>query len=388
MANNVKCSLKDVAEELEGFPEPPEEPNYVVMDLIRQVGLRLSEHIDFKSTDNFFRMEFDAHLDWFSQQLLASRLEITVEKSSAPNLDTVVDDVNAEPLSGSGKVTGTSTLKRKRLPEKTQSVLVGIVADDGAPVVKSTLGLEDLSGRYERGATNSIPGSINDKVTMEQIRESCSNWKVIVTYVLQEVSGLVTRIITESMENTLRGWEDSRLYQTMFRVLKAQFERKMETAKDKIHEHLSMMLANPDIAKRNYEREKNIHLERLLSQRYPLNSSSNIQGSSSQRTAGRIASDEHRPTIDCVATIYTYHDLLSDNIAITAGILLRSGVLEEFKEQAEKVLRTELKVLDSGHCAELLAAKPEREEQRKALVAEKAQLEEALKIIEEMQDEE
>lgn len=66
--------------------------------------------------------------------------------------------------------------------------------------------------------------------------------------------------------------------------------------------------------------------------------------------------------------------------------MLRSAVLDEFKREAAKVLRTEMKVFDAGHCAALLAAESEREERRNALVDEKSRLQEAFEIIEDMQD--
>jgi hypothetical protein len=81
MADRIQLRIQGVNKELERFPEPPKEPNHIVIKLIEQFVDCLSSHINADGDDNPFRMQYHGHLATLSKQLQASKLEVTIDKS-------------------------------------------------------------------------------------------------------------------------------------------------------------------------------------------------------------------------------------------------------------------------------------------------------------------
>ena len=81
MAQRIELRITEVDAELDQFPDPPKEPNHVVMKLIEQFVCCLSSHINADSDDNPFRMQYDSDLSTFSKQLQTSKLEVIMDKA-------------------------------------------------------------------------------------------------------------------------------------------------------------------------------------------------------------------------------------------------------------------------------------------------------------------
>lgn len=220
--------IENVEAQLAQFQEPPKEPKQVVTSLIRQVVECLARHIKAASNENHFRHGFDRRLADFSKQLRASKLDVYMDRVpiTVVNLDPGAQDNEAKssqtdhaPTSGAGhqkKRKGGPSPGRpsKRKPSRT------------LPEVK-VYNLEDLKEAYEIGATNSIPGSINDQVTEQLIRESCIKWDGLLTDLLEDVSSLVIGIIGDSVDEAVGEWTQSQVYRETKHALLDYFNTTM-----------------------------------------------------------------------------------------------------------------------------------------------------------------
>jgi gas vesicle protein len=398
MTERIADRIATVKAELDQFPDPPQEPNHVVMKLIEQFARCLSSHIDAGSDDNPFRMQFDDLLLAFSKQLQASKLEVGMNISKGSN----EKDVGVTQVRNTKKV---STQTKKRAGDATSCKRVKpspFVASTGRVVYK----LDDLRMRYNRGATNSIPGSINDKVTEQLIRDSCIEWKDIVAKLLKDVSSLVRRMISDSKEEALSEWTYTELSKEIQQKTLAYFNKTIATEGEGINQHLSRMYAYPGTLNNDFETFNRSHLRSLLDQRYPKESdklakarskipnpydvpleqySKEARDANSQWTNERLADDQFGSRLQCVATIHTHHDILSSNLADTASMQLKYDVVAKLHDEAAGMLRAELNVLDTVRCAALLAEDPAREKRRKLLLTEEAKLEKAMRIIDDLQ---
>jgi hypothetical protein len=99
----------------------------------------------------------------------------------------------------------------------------------------------------------------------------------------------------------------------------------------------------------------------------------------------RLANDEFASMIDCVATIYTFHDIISGRFADSVCVDLKAGVLKSLKKDTAEMLEDALDAFDTERCAALLAEDQDREQQRKKLVAKKDKLEQAAALVENLQ---
>lgn len=81
MSQRIELRITEVDTELDQFPDPPKEPNHVVMKMIEQFVHCLSSHINADSDDNPFRMQYDSDLSTFSKQLQTSKLEVIMDKA-------------------------------------------------------------------------------------------------------------------------------------------------------------------------------------------------------------------------------------------------------------------------------------------------------------------
>lgn len=400
MAQRIELRIAEVNTELDQFPDPPREPNHVVMKLIEQFVYCLSSHINADSDDNPFRMQYDSDLSTFSKQLQTSKLVVSMDKSQeAKHQETVAKQGRSK--------NRTPTQPRKRSGEATSRKRVKSSPYAPSSDSSKALGLDELQMRYDRGATNSISGSINDKVTEQLIRESCAEWKDIVGKLLKSFSGLVRGMISDSVEEALSQWNRTKLYGSMQQTTLAYFNQMMVTEGHDINKHLDRMYAYPTTYNKDFEATRRSLLKSLMEQRYPTESANHNRAMSSSANASliplkklykeakdgdsqwtneRLAEDKFGSMINCVATIHTFQDILSSNFADTISMHLKSDVLAKLRDETATMLRTELKVLDTPHCAQLLAEDPALEKQRKQLLAEKAELEKAVAIIEHLQD--
>jgi hypothetical protein len=398
MSQRIELRITEVDTELDQFPDPPKEPNHVVMKMIEQFVHCLSSHINADSDDNPFRMQYDSDLSTFSKQLQTSKLEVIMDKAQElKNQEAVAKEARSKKK--------TPTQKRKRSGEAISRKRV-----KSSPFASSSgkaIGLDALQMRYDRGATNSIPGSINDKVTEQLIRESCAEWKDIVGALLKSFSGLVRGMISDSIEEALSQWNRTKLYGAMQHTTLAYFNQMMATEGHDINKHLDRMYAYPTTYNKDFEVTRRSFLKSLMEQRYPMESARHARATStlanasltplktlykeakdadSQWTNERLVEDKFGSMINCVATIHTFQDILSSSLADTISMHLKSDILAKLRDETAAMLRAELKVLDTPHCAQLLAEDPAREKQRKKLLAEKAKLEKAVAIIEDLQD--
>lgn len=398
MAQRIELRITEVDAELDQFPDPPKEPNHVIMKLIEQFVYCLSSHINADSDDNPFRMQYDSDLSTFSKQLQTSKLEVSMDKAQ----EIKNQEAAAKQTRSKNK---TPTQQRKRGSEATSRKRVK--SSPFAPSSEKALGLDELQMRYDRGATNSIPGSINDKVTEQLIRESCAEWKDIVGNLLKSFSGLVRGMISDSIEEALSQWNRTKLYGAMQHTTLVYFNQMMTTESHDINKRLDRMYAYPTTYNKDFEVTRRSFLKSLMEKRYPTESAHHARATStlanasltplkklykeskdadSQWTNERLAEDKFGSMINCVATIHTFQDILSSSLANTISMHLKSDVLAKLRDETATKLRAELKVLDTPHCAQLLAEDPAREKQRKQLLAEKAKLEKAVAIIEDLQD--
>lgn len=378
MADRVELRIIEVDKELDRFPEPPKEPSYVVMRLIEQVSMCLMKHINADLEDNLFRMKFDRHLKSFGHELQASRLKVSMTNQQNRN---VVPGVQDDLAASTSTVAETSGPQNKYIDEP-----IARTFQSKALVTVMDLRLEQLAIRYERGATNSIPGSINDKLTEQIIRESCSKWKDIVTKLLKNISRLIREIISASVKEKLHEWQHAELFTTMKQVLSTYVLKTMECEGERIYGLLDCVQRKPTIANSNYELKRRECLERLVMECYPRTLCEVEDYASPQWVDAKLTSDDHGKVIECVATIYTYHDILSDSFAGMTSTLLKAGVLAALVDEAPAALRAELKVLDTEYCAKLLAGDSEHEAEHNALLAEKKNLKEAMIVVENLQD--
>jgi hypothetical protein len=300
-------------------------------------------------------MKFDRQLKLFSQQLQASKLKV----------DMTLPDNQSTSLGGQNAVTASAV---------------------ETPATTIDVHLAKLAIRYEEGATNSIPDSINDKVTEQLVRESCAKWKEIVTNLLKAVSCLIREIVSDSVKEKLSEWQHTKIYDTIKEVLTDNVKKTMDAEGKRIFRLLECVQKKPTVTNDDYMTKKKDCLERLLVERYPRKSEDDADPPSVEWVNEKLASDQCGQIIDCVATIYTYHDILSDNFAGVTSTMLKAGVLAELVDEVPTALRATLNVLDTDHCAALLAEDGEREEERNALLAEKENLEQALSVVENLQD--
>jgi hypothetical protein len=100
----------------------------------------------------------------------------------------------------------------------------------------------------------------------------------------------------------------------------------------------------------------------------------------------RFANEEHGPIIDGVATVYTYHDIMSSKFVNGTSIVMKAGVLEMLKTGTAATLGTTLKMFEAKHCAELLAQDPGLERQRENLVVKRKKLKQALTLVKNLRD--
>ena len=78
MMQRVRSRIDDVTAQLDQFPEPPKKPKQVITNLIRQVVECLATHIDASSDENRFRAALYDCLNNFSEELLATKLDVHV----------------------------------------------------------------------------------------------------------------------------------------------------------------------------------------------------------------------------------------------------------------------------------------------------------------------
>jgi hypothetical protein len=214
-------------------------------------------------------------------------------------------------------------------------------------------------------------------------------------------------MISDSIEEALSQWNRTKLYGSMQQTTLTYFSQIMVTEGHDINKHLDRMYAYPTTYNKDFEVTRKLLLKSLMEQRYPTESANHARATSHsvnasltplrklykeskdadfQWTNERLAEDKFGSMINCVATIHTFQDILSSSLADTISMHLKSDVLAKLRDETATMLRTELKVLDTPHCAQLLAEDPAREKQRKQLLAEKAKLEKAVAIIEHLQD--
>jgi hypothetical protein len=108
------------------------------------------------------------------------------------------------------------------------------------PADDTTLRLQDLKDLYKIGATNSIPGSINDKVTEKLIRRSCSRWPEMLEQLLRDVSSLVRNIIAEAVDKAVGAWSHTQEYEETRNALLNHFNKTMTAESGAIKQNLSL----------------------------------------------------------------------------------------------------------------------------------------------------
>jgi hypothetical protein len=204
---------------------------------------------------------------------------------------------------------------------------------------------------------------------------------------------LVLGMISNTIEEVLSWWECTKLYDVIQETILARFDELMTAERNDINKHLDRIHANPTTYNGDFEAIRASHLKRLLVQRYPRESGEHAKAVSQQAktslvplailfneakdadvqwTNERLAEDKFGSMISCVATIHTYHNILSSNLADMISMQLKFDVLAKLRGETATMLRDGLEVFDTAHCAELLAEDPAREEERKQLLAEKA----------------
>lgn len=253
-----------------------------------------------------------------------------------------------------------------------------------SPADETTLQLQDLKDMYKIGATNSIPGSINDKVTEKLIRRSCSKWPEMLEQLLRDVSSLVRNIIAEAVDKAVGAWSHTQVHEETRNALLNHFNKTMAAESGAIKQNLSRMQKYPATFSVGYEVKKATYRESLARERYT--QPSYEHGMNSKWATERLANDEFESMIDCVATIYTFHDIISERCADSVNVDLKAGVLESLRDDTAEMLEDALDIFNTERCAELLAEDQDREQQRKKLVAKKNKLEQAAALVESLQD--
>ena len=193
-------------------------------------------------------------------------------------------------------------------------------------------------------------------------------------------------MISDSIEEALSQWNRTKLYGDMQHTTLVYFNQMMTTEGHNINKHLDHMYAYPTTYNKDFEVTRRSFLKSLMAQRYPTESAHHARATftlanasltrlkklykdakdaGSQWTNERLAEDKFGSMINCVATIHTFQDILSSSLADTISMHLKSNVLAKLRDETATKLRAELKVLDTSHCAQLLAEDPAREKQRK-----------------------
>jgi uncharacterized damage-inducible protein DinB len=382
MMQRVRSRIADVTAQLDQFPEPPKKPKQVITNLIREVVECLKTHIDASSDENRFRAAFFDCLKNFSKELLVTKLDVHIEIAPYAAIDSEHNDDDAEIQRPRSSRTGDAELQRKRKAELALSRpakrrISRTPADD------TTLRLHDLKDLYKIGATNSIPGSINDKVTEKLIRRSCSKWPEMLEQLLRDVSSLVRNIIAEAVDKAVGAWSHTQVYEQTRNALLNHFNKTMTAESGAIKQNLSRMQSYPITFSDGYEVKKATYRERLARERYTQPSYEHDMDS--KWITERLANDEFASMIDCVATIYTFHDIISGRFADSVCVDLKAGVLKSLKKDTAEMLEDALDAFDTERCAALLAEDQDREQQRKKLVAKKDKLEQAAALVENLQ---
>ena len=385
MMQRVRSRIADVTAQLDQFPEPPRKPKQVITNLIRQVVECLATHINATSDENRFRAAFDDCLKNFSEELRVVKLDVHIEIAPYTAVDPEPNDDDAEIKQPRTSRTSASDaeLQRKRKAEVPLS-RPAKRRISRATVDHTTLRLNDLKDLYKIGATNSIPGSINDKVTEQLIRRSCSKWTEILEQLLRDVSSLVRNIIAEAVDDAVGAWSHTQVYEQTRNALLNHFNKTMTAESGAIKQQLSRMQKYPTTFSDGYEVKKAAYREGLARERHTQPSYEHEMDSKSVNE--RLANDEFGSMIDCVAIIYTFHDIMSERFADSVSVDLKAGVLENLKEETAEMLEDALDAFNTERCAALLAEDQDREQQRKKLVAKKIKLEQAAALVENLQD--
>lgn len=385
MMQRVQSRIADVKTQLDQFPEPPKKPKQVITNLIRQVVECLATHIDATSDENHFRADFDDLLRKFSKELRIFKLDVFIEIApyTAADPERHDEDVEVKPSRTSRTSVADAELLRKRKAEASTGRSPKRRVSRPS-VDQTTLGLHDLKERYRIGATNSIPGSINDKVTEQLIRLSCSKWTEVLEQLLRSVSSLIRSIIAGVVDEAVGAWSHTKVYDATKKALLDHFHRIMTTESEAIIQQLSRMQRYPTTFSDGYEMRKATHRETLAGERYvPPSHEPEID---SKWFNERLANDEVGSMIECLAIIYAFHDIMSERFADSVSVDLKAGVLENLKEETAEMLEDALNAFDTEHCAALLAEYQDREQERKKLLGKKNKLEQAAARIEILQD--
>jgi len=380
----VQSRIADVKFQLDDFPEPPKKPKQVITNLIRKVVECLAAHIEASGDENKFRAAFHDCLSGFSAELRANKLDVHIETAPITAMDEELndEDVETKPSRTSRTAVGDAEAQKKRkaefTPERHSKRRVSRTF-----VEHTTMGLHDLKELYKIGATNSIPGSINDKVTEQLIRRSCSKWTDLLEKLLIDVSGLVRNIVAEAVDEAVGAWSYAQVYTETRDALLGHFNKTMAAESQAIMKRLSRMQRYPTTFSDSYEMKKMTYREALARQRYA--QSSHDQEMDSKWINERLANDDFGSMIECVAIVYTFHDIMSENFADSVSVDLKTGVLENLKEETGEMLEDALDAFNDKRCATLLAEDQDREEQRKKLLEKKDKLEQAAALVRNLQ---
>jgi hypothetical protein len=406
MMRGAESLIDNVEAQLAKFPLPPEEPNQVVTSLVRQVVECLAQHINAASNENHFRRGFDHCLADFSKKLRASKLDVHMDRVPVPVVEI---DSNGQDIETKSSQTGRASTDSTALQKKRKSAI-----SPGRPSRRRSsrpsperiaYSLAELNEIYEIGATNSIPGSINDQVTEQLIRNSCSDWDGLLENLLDDVSTLVGGIIGDSVKEAVGEWSESRVYRETKDALMDYFNTKMASQSEAINQQLSSMQEFPTTFSSEHSAMKMAHREAFAEQRYARpqyartimaapNTASleelikEVRQLDSKWVNERLANDGYGHIIDCVATVYTFHDIMSSRFADSVSVGLKAGVLKKLRKDTAAMLERALKVFDAEHCADLLAQDPVREKERERLIGKKNKLEQAFRLLKNMRDSE
>ncbi|GAB7331325.1 hypothetical protein MBLNU13_g02765t2 [Cladosporium sp. NU13] len=316
MVQRVRSRIADVTAQLDEFPEPPKKRKQVITNLIRQVVECLATHINARSNENRFRAAFDDCLKNFSEELRVVKLDVHIEIAPHTGIDPEVDDDDAEIKAPPTSRTSAADAEwQKKCKAEIPLSRPAKRRISRAPVDNTTLQLHDLKELYKIGATNSIPGSINYKVTEQLIRRSCSKWTEILEQLLRNVSSLVRNIIAEAVDEALGA-------KTMTAEIGA------------IEQQLSRMQRYPTTFSNGYEARSATYREGLAKERYTRLSYENDMDSTWVNQ--RLAND------DFGSMIFTSHDIMSERLANSVSVDLKVGVLENLKEDTAEMLEDAL----------------------------------------------
>ena len=163
------------------------------------------------------------------------------------------------------------------------------------------------------------------------------------------------------------------------------FNKTMTAEGGAIKQQLSRMQRYPTTFSDGYEVKKTTYREGLARERYAQQPSYE-HDMESKWVNERLANDEFGSMIECVAIIFTFHDIMSERFADSVSVDLKAGVLENLKEETAEILEDALDAFNTERCAALLAEDQDREQQRKKLVGKKNKLEQAAALVENLQD--